>query len=134
MTVPRDHGALLALLETRARVPFGHRTQDCVKLAAAAVAAQTGRDVLGDLSWSTRREARALLKEEGGLRRAVNRRLAPIAPAMAARGDIAGVIDRQFGIRLMIVEGALLVGPGEHGLVRLPRNAMTCAWTAGASR
>lgn len=132
MPTPRDHEALLALLERRARRPFAWGRNDCVRLAAAAVRAQTGRRVLGGLTWRSRQAADALLEQEGGVEAAVSKRLTPIAPALAARGDIAGVPDDAFGIRLMIVEGTLLVGPGARGLVRMPRSAMTHAWSADA--
>ena len=128
----RDHEALLALLERRARSPFSWRRWDCARFAAAAVKASTGRDVLGGLRWRSRREAAVVIEQEGGLEAAVSRRLVPIAPALAARGDVAGVPDTLFGIRLMIVEGRTLVGVGERGLERCPRAAMTLAWSADA--
>jgi hypothetical protein len=30
----------------------------------------------------------------------------------------------------MVIEGETLVGPGEHGLIRLPRSVMLRAWSA----
>lgn len=133
MTPVRDHEALLALLERRARRRFSWRRWDCVRFAAAAVKAATGRDMLGSLRWSSMRNAAAILADEGGLQAAVDRRLTPIAPALAARGDVAGVPDQRFGIRLMIVEGRTLVGVGAAGLERCPRAAMTLAWSADAN-
>src|SRR3546814_3100758 len=59
---------------------------------------------------------------------AMDRRMARVAPALAMRGDIAGVPDPLTGLRLMVVEGAMLVGPGAAGLERQPRCAMTIAW------
>lgn len=132
MTQVRDHEALLALLASRARRPFSWRSHDCVRFAAAAVKSQTGRDPLAGLRWRTRAEAAALLDAEGGMEAAVSKRLLAVPPALAARGDIAGVPDAEFGLRLMVVEGVLLVGPGPDGLRRLPRSAMTQAWSAAA--
>ncbi|MEO0872087.1 MAG: hypothetical protein AAFY19_09045, partial [Pseudomonadota bacterium] len=66
----------------------------------------------------------------GGLRAVMNARLNRISPAMAQRGDIAGLPDAAFGVRLMVVEGATLVGPSKTGLKRLPRSAMRAAWSA----
>jgi hypothetical protein len=50
------------------------------------------------------------------------------------RGDIAGVPDADLGIHPMIVEGDMLVGPGDKGLRRLPRRAMTIAWSTTCRR
>jgi len=128
----RDYSALLALLERRRMRRFSWRSQDCVRFAAAAIAAQTGRDPLFGLPrWRTRREALALARAEGGLEAAVDKRLARIPAALAQRGDIAGVPDPLFGVRLMVIEGATLVAPGAKGLERQPRSAMVMAWSAG---
>lgn len=128
----RDYPALFALLERRRARRFSWRSQDCVRFAAAAVKAQTGRDPLAGLPrWRTRREALAAAEAEGGLEAAVDARLKRIPPALAQRGDIAGVPDPLFGVRLMVIEGATLVGPGGHGLERQPRSAMVMAWSAG---
>lgn len=128
----RDLAALIAMIEARQARGFRwRRGRDCVSFAAACVAAQTGVDPLADLPrWRTRREALELAAAEGGLIAGIDRRLARIAPAMARRGDIAGLPDRLLGVRLMVVEGETLVGPGARGLERLPRGAMTMAWSA----
>lgn len=130
----RDIAALIDLIEARSRRGFRwRRGRDCVSFAAACIHAQTGCDPLADLPiWRTRAEARAIAKAEGGLEAAVDRRLTRIAPAMAQRGDIAGLPDELFGVRLMVVEGATLVGPGSSGLERLPRAGMVFAWSIDA--
>lgn len=128
----RNYERLFQFLEDRAAMPFGwaRSRNNCVTFAARAVRAQTGRNPLGDLRWNNLEEGRALLDKLGGLEAAVSERLQPIAPAMAQRGDIAGVEDKRFGLRLMVVEGATLVGPGARGARRLPRSAMIAAWSA----
>ncbi|MFA6219585.1 MAG: hypothetical protein WC692_07370 [Erythrobacter sp.] len=129
----RDIAALIATIEGHSKRAFRwRRGRDCVSFAAACIEAQTGRDPLADLPrWQSRREALALAREQGGLDAAVDARLgARVPPAMAKRGDIAGLPDRQFGIRLMVIEGETLVGPGTGGLERLPRSAMMIAWPA----
>lgn len=130
MTAPvRDIAALIALLDRRVNKPFAwRRGRDCAWFAAAAIKAQTGVNVLGDRDWSSKRGARAVIAAEGGFEAAMDRRLARIPPALAQRGDIAGVADPLFGIRLMVVEGATLVGPGVRGLERQPRSMMIMAW------
>jgi len=131
----RDLEALIDTIEIRQRAVFRWGSNDCVRFAARAVRAQTGRNPLADVPrWRSRREAMAITDEMGGLIAALDARFDRVAPAFAKRGDIAGIEDRLFGVRLMIVEGATLVGPGNRGLERLPREAMTMAWSAvGAS-
>lgn len=125
----RDIAALIALLDERIAVPFAWRgKRDCAHFADAAIAAQAGVSIIGDLAWNSRREARAVIDAEGGLEAAMDRRLTRVPPALAQRGDIAAVPDRLFGIRLMVVEGVTLVGPGATGLERQPRGDMTAAW------
>lgn len=128
----RDLDGLLAFLDARARMPFafGKRRNDCASFIAGAVKAQTGRDPFRGISWTSERGARRVAAREGGLVAAMDARFARIAPAMAQRGDIAGVEDPGFGARLMIVEGETLAGPGTRGMERNPRAAMTLAWSA----
>jgi hypothetical protein len=136
----RDIPALIALIEARSQRGFRwQRGRDCASFAAACIAAQTGTDPLADLPrWRTRREALAVARSLDGLQSAMDALLMPIAPALAQRGDIAGVIatgsDRCFGIRLMVVEGATLVAPEKRGLERLRREEMAFAWSLSAER
>ena len=127
----RNVAALIAVIEARSVRRFAwRRGRDCVGFVAACVEAQTGTDPLADLpTWRTRREALAVAEGEGGLQAAVDRRFVRLPPAMAQRGDIAGVPDELFGVRLMVVEGDTLVGPGERGLQRVRRTEMTMAWS-----
>lgn len=125
----RNIAALIDLLDARVDVPFGWRSgNDCARFADAAIAAQTGVSVIGDWRWHSRREARDVIAAQGGFEAAMDRRLGRVPVALAQRGDIAGVPDELFGIRLMVVEGATLVGPGHRGLERMPRSEMIVAW------
>jgi hypothetical protein len=130
----RDIEALMALLEDRARKPFSWRDHDCVRFAAAAVRAQTGVNPIRGLRWRSKKGATAAIARFGSLEAAVDAHLTRIAPAQAMRGDIAGVPDDEFGVRLMVVEGRLLIGPGDHGIRHLPRSAMVSAWSADDPR
>lgn len=127
----RDHAALITVIEARSRRAFRWRAgRDCVSFAAACIEAQTGVDPLTDVPrWRTRREALAVAEFAGGLQHALDARLTRVPPALAKRGDIAGLPDPLFGVRLMVIEGETLVGPGARGLERLPRSAMVLAWS-----
>jgi hypothetical protein len=125
----RDYGALARYLAERRAMPFawGRKGNDCAAFAGGAIKAQTGRDPLAGLRWSTATGAARLIARLGGMEAAVSARLTPIAPAKAHRGDLAGVADGRFGLLLMVVEGETLIGPGNS---RAPRSAMIHAWSA----
>ncbi len=127
----RDYRALADLIADNERTPFVWGGWDCATFAGAAIKAQTGDDALGRFAgkWSTEAGAARVLIKAGGMEAAVSTVLTPIAPSMAQRGDVAGVETLQ-GLLLMVVEGSTLVGPGDAGLVREPRVAMTKAWSA----
>ena len=131
----RDYRALAGFIAGREGMPFawGRARNDCVSFCAGAVLALTGVDKLKGIRWGSKAGALRLLAQLGGLEAAIGARLEPIAPAMAHRGDIAGVHDVEApgSIRLMVVEGELLVGPGTRGNVRVKRSEMILAWSAG---
>jgi hypothetical protein len=126
-----DREALAGFLAGRLAMPFawGREANDCVGFVLAAIEALSGHDVLPGVTWTTERGAARVIRRLGGLERAVDARLRPIAPAAALRGDVAAIADERFGVSLLIVEGSSLVGPGGRGLKRLPRSAMTKAWS-----
>lgn len=128
----RDVAALLAFIESRHAIPhaLGRKRNDCVAFVLGAVRAETGRNRDGGHNWSTLSGAMRVLKRFGSLEAAFDAHFQRIPPAHAMRGDIAGVPDTVFGIHPMIVEGELLVGPGEKGNRRMPRRAMAVAWSA----
>jgi hypothetical protein len=129
----RDIEALLAFIEERLTVPhaWGRNGNDCMSFVAGAIDAQTGgkRKPLTGLKWSCKSTGMRQLAKLGGVEAALDARFQRIPPSMAHRGDIAGVPDADLGIHPMIVEGDMLVGPGDKGLRRLPRRAMTIAWS-----
>ncbi|ATC25215.1 DUF6950 family protein [Caulobacter vibrioides] len=128
----RNYEALHAYVASHMRTPFAWGQHDCVLFAAGAVQAQTGEDPLRAYRgrWASERGAARVLKRLGGMEAAVNTVLQPITPAMAQRGDVAGWLDARGRLQLAIVEGETLVGPGPSGQLRLPRKAMTRAWSA----
>lgn len=132
----RDIDALLKFIESRQNTPYqwGRKGNDCISFGANAVKALTGHHWLGKLTWKDERSALRVLKLEDSVEAALDKRWHRIPPSMAQRGDIAGVPDERFGIHPMIVEGEMLVGPGERGNKRLRRKAMTIAWSATQPR
>lgn len=128
----RDLAALHAFIDERHALPhaWGRYANDCVGFVLGAVQAQTGKKVAGRIRWSSRKAAVRIIKRFGSLEAALDAHFERIPPSLAKRGDIAGVPDKEFGVHPMIVEGLTLVGPGEKGNRRLPRSAMTMAWSA----
>lgn len=128
----RNVGALHAFIDSRASTPheWGDDKNDCVSNVLAAIEAQTGERRADDLRWQGETSGLRLIKRLGGLEAAFDRYFQRIAPALAQRGDIAGVPDPDLGIHPMIVEGETLVCPGTAGNYRVPRSRMTIAWSA----
>lgn len=132
----RDFTALAAYLAERQTMAFawGSRANDCVSFYAGAARAMAGFDPIAGLNWTTERGAARVIGRMGGMAAAVSSRMTPVAPAMAMRGDAAGVHDDRFGLLIMLVEGEWLVGPGNgRRLMRAPRSAMLRAWTFGGA-
>lgn len=131
----RDLDAFYAVIAARQGLAFSWvKGRCCASHMAAAVEAQTGVDVLEGLTWRTRREAVAVINSLGGLEAAMDARFDRIAPAMAKRGDIAGIADRLLGVQLAVVDGAVLTAPGDYGLEHVGREAMIIAWDAETAR
>ena len=126
----RDLVAMRAALAARRTMAFDWKANDCARYADAAIIAQGGASILKGLRYASAAGAARLAKAQGGIAAMMDARKPRVAPAMAQRGDVAGVPDPVLGVALMIVEGATLVGPGEQGEKRLPRGAMTHAWSA----
>ncbi len=133
----RDHDALAAFLGERLTTPFGWTrggaVQDCCSFAFDAAQAQTGVDVwAGERArYNTARGAMRVIRRYGSVAAIADARFAPVAPALAQRGDIA-LIDsgrRPGEESLAVVEGDTLAAAGQDGLIRLPRAAMKAAWS-----
>lgn len=127
----RDLEALHAFIDERQATPhaWGREANDCVGFVLGAVQAQTGMAVAPAVQWASEREALRSIARLGGIEAAFDAHFARVAPALARRGDIAGVVDAALGLHPLVVEGATLVGPGETGNRRLPRSAMVAAWS-----
>jgi hypothetical protein len=129
MGCSRDIPALLEFINSRQTMPYWWGENDCATFVGGAVNAATGKDPLKGLRWSSQAGAMRVLKREGGMEAALDKRFKRVAPSMAKRGDIAGVPDPVLGIHPMIVEGEKLVAPGDGGNKRIPRRAMVVAWS-----
>lgn len=128
----RNVKALLAFIDERQNRPheWGRENgNDCVSFVLGAVKAQTGHDRATSFRWTDEKSGLKALKKAGGIEKAFDRWFTRIPPAQAMRGDVAGVPDERFGIHPMIVEGEMLVGPGDKGNKRLRRREMTAAWS-----
>ena len=132
----RDHEALHAFIDARQAQPYawGREANDCVGYVLGAVEAQTGIAAAAAAPWSNQREALRALARIGGIEAGFDAYFDRVPPALARRGDIAGVIDQKLRLHVLVVEGATLVGPGETGNTRLPRSAMVMAWSADSAR
>lgn len=127
----RDIKALIAFIDSRQNTPheWGRKKNDCVSFPLQAVKVQTGKNRATALKWNDEKSGLKAIRKAGGIEAGFDRYFQRIPPAQAMRGDIAGVPDERFGIHPMIVEGEMLVGPALKGNKRLPRKAMTMAWS-----
>lgn len=129
----RDLIALRRFIAGRENTPFawGKNANDCASFARAAVIAQTGKDPLRRVKkWSDAKGAATIIAQHGGIEAVADKALRRIPVSRAVRGDVAAVKDDRHGVSLAIVEGDMLVGPGDKGNLRLPRSAMIAAWSA----
>lgn len=126
----RDIAALIAFIDSRQNTPheWGYNRNDCASFALGAIEAQTGCRPL-KLRWATRKTGLRILKRLGGMEAALDRYLKRIPPSLAKRGDIAGVPDELLGLHPMVIEGEMLVSPGQRGNRRRKRREMIAAWS-----
>lgn len=108
---------------------WGRKGNDCISFPAGAVKAQTGKDPARGLKWTSKVTGLRLLKKMGGVEAVLDARFERIPVALAMRGDIGIVPDDDLGCHPVIIEGVTVCAPGERGLKRLPRSAMTAAWS-----
>lgn len=112
-------------LTTWLKVPFTWGTNDCALFSARWVEIKTGKDhLVGIRSWSNKREAIRTLREVGGMKAALDRRLSRVHPNLARDGDLA-----LYRSCLCIVSGPHVVGPSKNGLVFVSRLEAECAWS-----
>lgn len=128
---PDWYARLQALMVQRLAAPFAWGRADCCTWAADCWQAMTDTDPLGPLrgAYATRRQARALLRQSGGLSAAIGARLG--APMASGAAIVPGsVVLAQQGRRqlLGLAWPAGLVGVGSAGLVILHATTPLLAW------
>ena len=123
---------LHAYLQQHAAMPFAWGSNDCVRFAAGAVHAMTGRDML-PAQWSDRAQAASVLRTFGGLVPAVDSTLPRLQRvSLAQRGDLLLVQapSPQGGRRrwLAVSDGGRWWCPAPHGLVMGSIDHAVLAW------
>ena len=116
--------------------PFVWGVHDCAHWAQAGVQAVTGEQPQMPGCYQGRREARALIREHGGLVAATNAVLGRHQRAFAARrGDIVAVSAtgnaRDGEVALGVCMGQTVAAFGEHGLYNVPTSDWHCSWSVG---
>lgn len=127
---------LIEAVQRHEALPFAWGESDCFILPLDSVVACTGDDpgVTYRGAYDSADGARRVLWRMGhkSLGGAFADHLPPVAPALARRGDI-GIADYP-GAELgggVVVMGAVLIGKGERGTVRLPRSLLVRAFKVG---
>lgn len=127
----RQPEALIAYTESRQYWTFGYGSgpteHDCARFCDGGVLAVTGQSPLKAFasSWTSERGARRVLVRHGGLAKAISTVMAPVPVTFAQRGDVGMTADDT----LVLIEGDTVVGLSDSGQIRLPRAALTKAWT-----
>lgn len=113
----------------RARMPFIWGSNDCCTFAASAVEALTGSNPMDSFPpYESEVEAERMVQEGGSLQQLATSCLgAPVAPAMAAVGDIVLVTnaDREM---LGVCNGTNVLAPGKRGVAVLGMESALVAW------
>lgn len=123
---------LAAYLEAGRGLAFAWGRSDCVRFAAGAVQAITGRHVL-QWDWADRASAAAVLRRCGGLVPGVGQVLPALAGAQwAQRGDVLLVQPGGRGRRwLAVADSGRWWALGPAGLISGPGSDAVMAWGVG---
>ena len=123
---------LLAFARSRERQPFVWGTNDCALFAADAALAMTGHDFAAPFRgrYKTGLGAMKALRSNGAedlaayLTQALG---APIAPALARRGDVV-LFEAEGGPALGVVIGGQAAAAGRDGITWVPASRWQQAW------
>jgi len=122
--------ALNAYLDARRDMPFawgaGEGGNDCASFAAGAIEAMTGQAPALPAYKGAAGAARVM--DEGSVRERCEALFGAVLPvAFAQRGDLV-LMMLEGRETLGVCEGDYIAGPGEAGMLFLPRAAGVCAW------
>ncbi len=126
----QDWPARLARFVVQARSrPFEWSTADCATFARDWIETATGVRVF-EVPYTDALSAARFIEAQGGMLAASTAVLGePMPNPMAAsRGDVA-LVQIEERECLTIVLGEFAAGPGKAGLVMVPRDQMTAAWS-----
>lgn len=118
---------LLRYIESRRDMPFDYeRGNDCVMFAAGAIEAMTGENPLRH-EYSSVREARAILRANGGLFKMIDAIFERCTLQELQRGDIAvtSIGGRKF---IAVVFNQFAIAPGREGIIMNPIMACEFGW------
>jgi hypothetical protein len=80
---------LFGYIEQHQDAPYKWGDFDCCQFAGRWVELASGKDILSGYEYSTKKEAMAILSENGGLASLISKHLGePIPPVQAKRGDV----------------------------------------------
>lgn len=99
-------------------LPFDADTHNCALMACKVIEAITGRDFIPEYPRDNYRDQMRLLRKEGGLAAAVEKRLQPINLGHARRGDVA-LSHEGSTLALVVLDPPYAWGPGPDGGQRL---------------
>jgi hypothetical protein len=112
--------------DARRDLPFNWQTNDCATFAAGAIEAMTGQAPALPAYKGAAGAARVM--DEGSVRERCEALFGAVLPvAFAQRGDLVLML-MEGRETLGICEGDYIAGPGEAGMLFLPRAAGVCAW------
>lgn len=120
---------LNAYIEERTLMPFEWAVNDCITFGAEWIRRCCGVDLLENIHYTNMQEAAALLASKGGIANAITEVLGdPLdKPRKAQRGDV-GLVRVEGRLSMVVVNGPIVLGPGEKGLAGLPLTSLEMAW------
>lgn len=119
----------LAYVASRERTPYAWYLQDCATFARGNVQAVINWDPMADVPpYRTAEEAGRLLNMP--LSGWLDARFPRGERGLARRGDL-GIVDIERRRSIVVFDYEFVIGPGERGLVRLPRAAAADCWSVG---
>lgn len=123
-----------AIIDKYAGLPFDYRS-DCCRFAGECVEANTGKNPIADLTYTTKREAGRLIEKFGSLKAAVTHYLGePLGKVSPKTGDIC-LIDANDGTEAVgVIYRDRVVARVKNGLMDYPLSRALVLWEAEPCR